>query len=311
MAPAVTSPVVPKNSRRTPPITFKWGRCGCAWSLLLRYTPIIGSVSLMAVLFSGDAGLLREASRVVGATATVAEGSAALASAALFASANVTIAATEFAMTAASSSAGIVNEVWRGMDLLEVVAQRNQGALVARSFQQAEQWLLSAAGMRSLDNDAAARDELLDLVEAARNGIPSLEIRKDTIATVGSLKHVHAVQVSGKRSVVLRFVTVSFTFRVQWANPLWELSGFDPTAETDSLLRRLLALLDELPEMAPSSIPSDIQRDFHTRGVRGAAAPNAALFMLPVPKPTHPNGHTWKRVSSTTTTASLSDHSRL
>ena len=118
------------------------GRRGrLSWLRMPRTSTFVpGAFGVLLLTLAGEPSFVREVSRTVGAVADVAEGAGTLAGAVNFAAANTTVAVTTTAANIATSSLSLAREIWLGVNLLNVSANRSHGRMIAESLDEVRGW---------------------------------------------------------------------------------------------------------------------------------------------------------------------------
>ena len=210
-------------------------------------------------LLSGERGPIAEFSRVIGAVAPVGEASARGASKAVEATTAVVATASEAVLKAATNTMNFSYNAWQGIDLLDVQASKCAGKLIADTPEVAELWLRSAEASRLLP--CLSDDMIQSEVAAAKSvghALPVLEVGNEDVdvgGKYGTLKVHAAVTAAGQLKI--EFESCNLSFRVVWANPLWELAAYPTSSEREQILSAITSAVSQLPLQQHAWLPGD------------------------------------------------------
>jgi hypothetical protein len=142
-----------------------------------------GSFALIAVvaLVVGERGPIRHISRILGATALVGETAAAAASAGIAATSDMAVSVTEAVVMAVSSTLSLSQEVWHGIDLLNVSLRQVRGKFAGDDGTIITTWLHSsdAAFIHRLPADL--REHLASSARSVSISMPHFQIKDEFI----------------------------------------------------------------------------------------------------------------------------------
>ena len=201
---------------------------------------------LLAVLAVGysNAGLFQgfaAASQALG-TVSVAAGNV------VGAGANASILFTVKAVRVLNMAADSVDEFAHGVDLLNVTLKRTHCKVAARSQADLARWI----GTRS-SLPVEARDWFVEQAWAVSYGIPALDTTQELIVVNGSFVSLRCrVRVRRDLSAALALTVTLADFEPMWANPLWDLFGFDALSESSQIISLLQDSIKSMGEVAAS-----------------------------------------------------------
>ena len=215
---------------------------------------IVGAV--LATVASRSDGPVYHVSRTLGAGADVAEGLAELALSAIASTGSLSQSMSTWAVDVLTLSRGWSQDLWEGVDLVNVVIEKRQGVIVADGPVPMAAWIVSPHGMHLHGGDEVFVESMLAAVQSIDKSIPFVRssfVRMNVSAKYNS----YLVEAAWTRSghLLLKWIAAGANFDVVWANPLWDAVGLDPL--TDSAL--VFAVLEEyfrkLPD-PPQSRPA-------------------------------------------------------
>jgi hypothetical protein len=157
------------------------------------------------------------------------------------ASANVSTAFAAVAVATSKGTVGLVDEVWQGVDLLNlaVTAQREQ--LEVDDPRQLEDYIRSNAGRTVWKAPEFVTTLVLATTREAAAGFEMQSLSESWLDVNSRYRQLHLQMhynsVSDMWEVEWLFVDVSFEAR--WANPAWELLRLSPNSEEEHIRFRL------------------------------------------------------------------------
>ena len=157
--------------------------------------------------------------------------------------------ASELLVRTAENSLNLTANVWHGVDVFEIVAQRCAGRLAGDSADIVAEWLHSYEAKRLLPClSPPLADALSMAARSVHAGLPFLETHLEDLNASGTYGAVHLearILISGQ--LQLRFDTSNLTFSVAWANPLWELAAFETSVEKEQIMKAISSVLIRMP----------------------------------------------------------------
>ena len=165
---------------------------------------------------------------------------------------NLTSGLTSLSAYVANGGMSLTEEAWAGIDLLELKAVRDGGRLVADDALGLAAFLDSGGGRALWRGNAACVAQAQEVLRAVAVERPAIA-RRDSRFEAAGLYHESLVEVRLLDSgwLAVRWEVANVTFSPRWSNPLWELAGFVPEAETPAIQARLHAALAQLGSASP------------------------------------------------------------
>jgi len=200
----------------------------------------------------GTDSTLNHLARAVGASADITVAASELAVRVINSTTSGFTVISSLAWAMTSSSLGVFEASWSGVDLVNVSAWRTQGRLRAPSPDTLAAWLGSSAARRV----TACAD---DRIHAAwKAGVQSLsrdltlaDNSQDFLHTQGSFSRVSfAARLLDFGDVELRYEFLNASFAPQWANPLWALLEVDIDTQAVQIAGLLDSLVKQVPQVA-------------------------------------------------------------
>ena len=213
----------------------KWG----PW-LVKRAKKYVGNILLLIVgvnCFSCDSGGMRKGIDEAGkAIAEVSQAAGSLAGA----SANATAAVAGVAVGAVSTAQHAAEELWKGVDLLNVTFDRDANKVVAQTPAELSFWFLRGANGNL---DAAHLPWFASVASNISKGVPTVSastVHFDSRGTFCQLYMKGRMRADGSVAAVMLVVNSSFV--PQWSCPFWGFLGFEIYSQSD----RIIGLFGEL-----------------------------------------------------------------
>ena len=217
-------------------------------------------LACIGLLIFGDTTAMTQMGAAMSDTAS-AVGVAAVASADVIAAgANATASVLSTGVRTLSTAAHAAAEIWRGVDILDLEVEVTALQAVARNRQaMVPHWQrnLTTAGwdpavvsavVRCVSGETLAMEAEVTLVQVNRSWTRvrcrALVLGTGVAAMAGEL--------------------TALRYRLQWANPLWELAGLDPAQEEQQILKRVV-------QAAGAVRPAESGPDFSDQALRGLA----------------------------------------
>ena len=153
---------------------------------------------------------------------------------------NATLAFSEVALAVSRASIGMFGEAWAGIDVLQARATIEGAKWVMHRSLDPYQFLNSSFGRELVPVTDRQREVMARAVLKVGPELPSLARTSATFISNTSyeefsfkLLHLH------HDFLAVQTVVINVSFRLQWANPCWELLQFDPSAEISSIKQRI------------------------------------------------------------------------
>ena len=221
-------------------------RSCCSFFRALRWPALL--ICGLAVVRGTDS-TLNHLARAVGASADITVAASELAVRVINSTSSGFTVVSSLAWAMTSSSLGVFEASWSGVDLVDVSAWRTQGRLRAPSPETMAAWLGSTSARRV----TACEDDRIHSAWTA--GVQSLsaeltlaENSQDFLSTRGSFSRVSfAARLLDFGEVELRYEFLNASFAPQWANPIWALLEVD----IDTQAVQIAGLLDSLVRQVP------------------------------------------------------------
>ena len=190
--------------------------------------------------------------RGTSALADIAESTARVVTGVSSVATNLTSGLTSLSAYVANGGLSLTEEAWAGIDLLELKSVRDGGRLVADDAQGLAAFLDSSGGRALWRGNAACVAQAQEVLRAVAVERPAIA-RRDSRFEAAGLYHESLVEVRLLDSgwLAVRWEVANVTFSPRWSNPLWELAGFVPEAETPAIQARLHAALAQLGSASP------------------------------------------------------------
>lgn len=216
---------------------------------------------LLTAALSGQHGPVMQFARILGAAADLSESTADVAVTALNATTQLAAGAGQFMLQAAANGLTTGANLWKGVDLHEVMAQRCHGLVLVDGSEALGAWLNSSQAHTMVPClQVHLAEQLQAATESLHMGLPMTQTSIDDLNISGhywSSRVWATFDPSGR--VRLTYDYVSMQFVPIWANPLWR--GLPLGSERDQILQLLRTTLVSLPRPAVSPTPMvlDIQ----------------------------------------------------
>lgn len=210
------------------------------------------SVVVVALLFTGNAGILREAAVTLGLLNTAVASTAGALVSAAGSMVNVSVDAGQVVRDMASTTANFARTFYHGVDLANITVHRRHGRLVAASTDEILAWLhnFNASSMST-----PARAAFLENVINVSEGVPFIEASDFWLdAARGDFVHWQYKVRRGRDGFVgFAFVVTAASFVPKWAFPGWEVLEVPLEAAAKDIATTLFSVLREL-EPLPASV---------------------------------------------------------
>ena len=185
-------------------------------------------------------------SRVLEATAQAAEAVSAVVGTVAWTGANITATAGSWFTSSASLASGMAHATWAGIDILDVSATMQRAHIFTNDPESLERFL------RTEGSDVVAAssqhvENLLRLLRASGLSRPVVFGSWDNATLAHRFETLHVkVQLRASGLTVASWAAANISYKLQWANPLWDIWGSPPEAELMSIAERLRELTARL-----------------------------------------------------------------
>jgi len=210
-------------------------------------------LAFIGLLIFGDPIVLARLAAAVTRTAN-SVGNAAVASADIIAAgANVTAEVITTGAKALGSTSHLFAEVWQGVDLMDLHIQKSHLRAIARSPRDMQlHWGRNA----SMEGWPGTVEPLIQKCVGGK--LASMATSSRHVIVNSSFAEVECRTLTvPKGTTVLTGIVTWASYRLQWANPLWEIAGLDPATQE-------LEVLEELQEATTAVGPPSDPNYFKT-----------------------------------------------
>ncbi len=156
------------------------------------------------------------------------------------AGANVTVQVAKLGIDVLNTASSTADELRRGVDVLNITLRRTTGKIGGRSPDHLALWVAN----RTHYPDIAVA-YFVDLLGSLSSGVPNVEGFNELVAINGSVVQMHIrgrLLADGTAAAAIILLVVDFD--ASWANPLWDMLGFNVQSEAPHIIEELkLALL--------------------------------------------------------------------
>ena len=238
---------------RAPPLRRRRHGCeGVCAALLAGYLPT--SLLVMGMLAVLPGALFPSAARGVNAVTDVVEGMGGAASKVFTSGANVTDSAAKFVAAITDGTLTLGETAWRGFDLMNISASCRAGRLFLDPDDDVPSLLQEYARSGSLSVPAVWLDAVIGVFQATDESRPMSDGHFHQFVPGGSFGAV-SVWVKWLKSghVGIAWRSSAITFTPRWANPAWEIAGYDfgsVAHEMAALLQRVVSETMPDPNLA-------------------------------------------------------------
>jgi len=240
-APAPRPTGRPKRAARccTPAARRRW-----AWNVAWLLLGLAG--------MSGNTNLVVNSAVKAGAAITDA---AEAASSIVVASANATVAVSSAALAFIHTGTGTVEDIWHGVDLHDVVLHVEASRVAARDASHLKTWIEENLGQTL---PATAKSRIAALVSNISADMPFLDNGQESLNVSGQLFRWRLqCRMVEQRYVVASWWVMNASFRAEWANPAWDMVGFDVRAESARIASAIQLAANELAPSDSRLLPID------------------------------------------------------
>ena len=164
-----------------------------------------------------------------------------------WAGANLTEAVSSVVVASTASSLSLVDEAWRGIDLVNVTARAESGRLVIDDPSQLIVYLKSAPGADLLPVPDNIRRFIAERAAGIGRRVPSLSVSRSEFNSTGGIWQVECTFTLVANDYLAMAWRVGWAkFDLQWANPFWDLLEMCTDTETEQIQKKALAVLSGL-----------------------------------------------------------------
>ena len=202
---------------------------------------------LIAVLVWGP---MRHVSTMLGAAAKVTTAVSSSVDGGIRAVSNASADIAAFAFSVAGSSLSSSQELWRGVDIVNVSIIANHKRVVGDEGADIVRWLSDASDADQLQ--PAEIDMLIDAAHKVGIRIPRVDAAKQSLVTEGVYRQFEAtVALLETGHIGVQWSLFSVTFEQRWVNPLWQLLELEMSGESMQILDSLNRTLQKIPHAFP------------------------------------------------------------
>eukprot|EP00438_Fugacium_kawagutii_P019967 Skav222677 [mRNA] locus=scaffold1471:6935:8029:- [translate_table: standard] len=223
-------------------------------------------VSLLLVsIWSGADGPLFQVARLLGVLATLGETTSTAAGQAINVTGALASAASEVITSATSNGLNTAENVWRGIDVSQLEADRCAGILTVDGPEALEQWLNTSAAslvIPCLTPDLKA--QLLAATASIALTLPSIQSATESLELLSEFNATKVwAHLTPDGRTQVHYELVHLRFLVYWANPLWTNLDLDLASERDQILRLLRLAVISLPSPTPATGIRTLELEVH------------------------------------------------
>ena len=217
-------------------------------------TPKLGSSTAMVVVMialAGNSGPVQQLSRLMACTASVAESTTFAATSLIDGSLNASQVLTQTVIASAQNSLNLVQEVWSGIELADLIVHSRSGRFRSSSGATLASWLRKS-GAASLRISEDCADLMAATADAVCYRMPALAQRDEFLNMSGTFVSCEVdlqMLASGYFEATWRWRAVSFASR--WSNPLWDFLDMNADSERDQVIHRLSVTLANSRNITP------------------------------------------------------------
>eukprot|EP00435_Cladocopium_sp_Y103_P042260 s2492_g11.t1 len=226
------------------------------WAVLKRWSQSWPVVCFLVMTVVGSSnGLLWQFARLLGVAAELGESSTIVAAHALNFTTTVAASATDILVSATTNGLSTADNLWRGVDITNVISDRCRGQLLLQDAAVLQHWLATPdARILVPCLDDSLEGVLQAAVNTVANSMPGTQTQTEHLDLGGRFGLVQvAVSKLDHGHLRLEFESVNMTFQVAWSNPVWSHLNWDVETERTQVLFALKQLLLDLPSTSPST----------------------------------------------------------
>lgn len=199
--------------------------------------------------------LFSQVARLLGVFATLGEATSTAAGQAINVTGALANAASEVITSATSNGLNTAENVWRGVDVSQLEADRCAGILTVDGPEALGQWLNSSTAQVVIPClTPSLQEQLLAATASVSLALPSIQSAVealDLLSEFNATKVWAHLNADGRTQV--HYEMVHLRFSVYWANPLWTNLDLDLASERDQILRLLRLAVISLPSPTPTT----------------------------------------------------------
>ncbi|OLP75372.1 hypothetical protein AK812_SmicGene44843 [Symbiodinium microadriaticum] len=226
----------PQRRKQPGGLSYVWKFCS-RWLQRLRALLLWGSLAF--VLASGPVrDLLVPVQRLMVSTAQVGESAAGALTSLLDGGTQLVTASTSVVRAASVNTLSVAQAAWEGVDLVGMNATNVLGRVLGASAAAIEQWLFSVQGREVLRDPApSVLDFWVGLLRSQGLHLPVVTAETEALVASGDYwSAAGVVSFAANGLVVFEFRMLRMDFTPRWANPLWQVAGWDAADEYDQIL---------------------------------------------------------------------------
>ena len=158
------------------------------------------------------------------------------------AGANVTVQVAKLDADVLNTARNTADELRRGVDVLNITLRRTTGKIGGRSPDSLTLWVAN----RSHYPDIAV-SYFADRLGSLSSCLPNVEGYNELVATNGSFVQMHIRgRLRADGTAAASIILLVADFDASWANPLWDMLGFNVQSEAPHIIEELKLALDKL-----------------------------------------------------------------
>ena len=198
----------------------------------------------------GNSSFLAQFAAFSGAALQLGESTSIAAGQAINLTGVVAASATDVVSAVTSNGLTAAANAWRGVDILDLQAQRCTALLTLDGGEVLQEWFDKPASVVMVPClNPVLRHQLLATAESVSLGMPAAQFMDEVIkldTSFESIKVWGQLLPSGK--LQLTFELIHLSYHLAWSNPLWDQFQLDVQMERSQILRSLRRTLIELPQ---------------------------------------------------------------
>ena len=204
---------------------------------------------LIIAMLSGNHGPIHQTARILGTVADLSEAATSTAITAINASSTMATAASTLMVQAASNGLDASANMWHGVDVTDIYANKCGGAVITSSVPALTAWLNTDAAMvhfPCLSPFLVTR--LKSAAMSITTEVPYTQAVSEELQLNESLTSLRVTaQKVNDHQLRIAFESTTLLYQLRWSNPVWEQMGFSLHTEREQVLRTLRLLLLDLP----------------------------------------------------------------
>ena len=211
---------------------------------------------VVVALWRGGGDSFFQINRLLGTAADVGQSGGRVLTTVLDTGVNVTSTVTHFAVALATTGLAVSDELWHGVDLLNVTVRSQSGRLVFDDPGELDRFLSTVQGLEAFNVTDGVRASLVGAAGGLSLAVPHIESSVVQNVIVGAFDQLvieARLLPSGYLGIAFRWAVVCYL--PAWCNPFWEAWESDTAAELEQINTRLAKLLLDLPDIGPPTLP--------------------------------------------------------